>query len=89
LTLLADIHSDIGKLVAKEIGAVILLSAVLALPLAALAIARYLATYTERTAVCLLGLGSCALGVFDHAAIAGARQAWIAMTLKPTVALRT
>lgn len=34
---------DIGKLVAKEIGAVVLLSAVVALPLAALAIGRYLA----------------------------------------------
>jgi cell division protein FtsX len=80
---------DIGKLVAKEIGAVILLSAVLALPLAALAIARYLATYTERTPLAFWALAFALLVSLTTAAIAGARQAWIAMTLKPAVALRT
>ena len=40
---------DIGKLVASDIGAVIVLSALVALPVAALAIGRYLAAYTERT----------------------------------------
>jgi len=80
---------DIGKLVAKEIGAVILLSAVLALPLAAIAIARYLATYTERTPLAFWALAFALLVSLITAAIAGARQAWIAMTLKPAIALRT
>ena len=79
---------DIGKLVAKEIGAVILLSAALALPLAALAIARYLAIYTERTPLAFWALAFALLVSLTTAAIAGARQAWIAMTLKPAVALR-
>jgi len=80
---------DIGKLVAKEIGAVILLSAVVALPLAALAIARYLAPYTERTPFAYWALAFALLVSLATAAFAGARQAWIAMALKPAVALRT
>jgi ABC-type antimicrobial peptide transport system permease subunit len=80
---------DIGKLVAKEIGAVILLSAVVALPLAALAIGRYLAAYTERTPLAFWALAFALLATLATAAFAGARQAWIAMTLKPAVALRT
>jgi putative ABC transport system permease protein len=80
---------DIGKLVAKEIGAIILLSAVVALPLAALAIGRYLAAYTERTPLAFWALAVALLVSLATAAFAGARQAWIAMGLKPAVALRT
>jgi putative ABC transport system permease protein len=80
---------DIGKLVAKEIGAVILLSAVVALPLAALAIARYLAPYTERTPLAYWALAFALLASLTTAAFAGARHGWIAMALKPAVALRT
>jgi predicted lysophospholipase L1 biosynthesis ABC-type transport system permease subunit len=80
---------DIGKLVAKEVGAIILLSAVIAIPLAALAIARYLATYTERTPLAFWALAIALLACLATAAFAAARQAWIAMTLKPAVALRT
>jgi ABC-type antimicrobial peptide transport system permease subunit len=40
---------DVGRLVATEIGAIILLAAAVALPLSALAIARYLAPFSERT----------------------------------------
>jgi putative ABC transport system permease protein len=80
---------DIGKLIAREIGAVILLSAVVALPLAALAIGRYLAAYTERTPLAFWALAFALLVSLATAAFAGARQAWIAMTLKPAVALRT
>jgi putative ABC transport system permease protein len=80
---------DIGKLVAKEIGAVILLSAVVALPLAALAIGRYLAAYTERTPLAFWALAFALLVSLATATFAGARQAWIATTLKPAVALRT
>jgi hypothetical protein len=80
---------DIGTLVAKEIGAVILLSAVVALPLAALAIGRYLAAYTERTPLAFWALAVALVVSLATAAFAGARQAWIAMGLKPAVALRT
>ncbi|HEY4369077.1 MAG TPA: FtsX-like permease family protein [Steroidobacteraceae bacterium] len=79
---------DIGKLVAKEIGAIILLSAVVSLPLAALAIGRYLAVYTERTPLAFWALAFSLLASLATAAFAGARQTWIAMTLKPAVALR-
>jgi len=79
---------DIGTLVAKEIGAVILLSAVVALPLAALAIGRYLAAYTERTPLAFWALAVALLVSLATAAFASARQAWIAMALKPAVALR-
>jgi putative ABC transport system permease protein len=80
---------DIGKLVAKEIGTVILLSAVVALPLAALAIGRYLAAYTERTPLAYWALAFALLVSLATAAFAGARQTWIAMALKPAAALRT
>lgn len=79
---------DIGRLVAGEIGAVLLLSAVIALPLAALAIGRYLAVYTERTPWAYWALALALLVSLAAAACAGARQAWIAMTLKPAVVLR-
>ncbi|MDP9066100.1 MAG: FtsX-like permease family protein [Pseudomonadota bacterium] len=80
---------DIGKLIVKEIGTAILLSAIVALPLAALAIARYLAAYTERTPLAFWALAFALLVSLATAAFAGARQAWIAMALKPAVALRT
>jgi len=79
---------DVGRLVARELGVVMLLAAGVALPLAALAIARYLAPFTERTpwaywgmAVALMA-GVCAMG------IAAARQARIAMATRPSAALR-
>jgi putative ABC transport system permease protein len=80
---------DIGTLVAKEIGAVILLSSIVALPLAALAIGRYLAAYTERTPLAFWALAVALVVSLATAGFAGARQAWIAMELKPAVALRT
>ncbi len=80
---------DIGKLVAKEIGAVILLSAVVGLPLAALAIGRYLAPYTERTPLAFWSLAFALVVAMATAAFAAARQAWVAMMLKPAVALRS
>lgn len=80
---------DIGRLLAREIGAVILLSAVVALPLAALAIGRYLAVYTERTPLAFWALAFALLASLATAAFAGARQAWIAMTLEPAAALRS
>jgi putative ABC transport system permease protein len=80
---------EIGKLVAKEVGAIILLSAALALPLASLAIGRYLAAYTEQTPNAYWSLGFALVAALATAAFATARQAWIAMMLKPADALRT
>jgi ABC-type antimicrobial peptide transport system permease subunit len=79
---------DIGKLVAREVGGAILLSALVALPLAALAIERYLADYTERAPIGAWTLLFALVAASATAAFAVARHAWIAMMLKPSVALR-
>lgn len=76
---------DIGKLVAKEVGAIILLSAVVSIPLAALAIARYLATYTEQMPNAFWSLAFALVAALVTAVLAGARQALVAMMLKPAV----
>jgi hypothetical protein len=57
--------------------------------LAALAIGRYLAAYTEWTPLAYWALAFAPLASLATAAFAGARQAWIAMTLQPAVALRS
>lgn len=80
---------DIGRLLAQDIGTVMLVSAVVALPLTALAIGRYLAAYTERSPFAFWALGLALLATLATAALAAARQAWIAMTIKPAVALRS
>ena len=80
---------DIARLVAMEIGTVIALSATITLPLSALAIARYLATYTDRTPFAFWALALALLATFIVSAGAGARHTWTAMALKPAVALRT
>jgi putative ABC transport system permease protein len=80
---------DIAKLLAKEIGAVILWSAAIALPLTALAITRYLAAYTRWTPYAFLALALAPVGSMAVAAIAAARQAWIAIRLIPADALRS
>jgi putative ABC transport system permease protein len=79
---------DIGKLVAKDIGVIILLSALISMPLAAIAIARYLATFTEHTPLAFWSLGIALVAALITAALAAGRQTWIAMVMKPAVALR-
>jgi putative ABC transport system permease protein len=79
---------DIGRLVAREIGGLVMLSAVVALPLAALAIARYLATYTEHAPIAFWTLAFSLGAAVAITAVAAARHAWIAMMLRPAVALR-
>ncbi len=79
---------DIGKLVAKDVGVIILLSALISMPLAAVAIARYLATFTEQTPLAFWSLGVALVAALITAALAAGRQTWIAMVLKPAVALR-
>ena len=80
---------DVGRLVAKEIGAVIVLAAAVSLPLAALAIARYLAPFSERTPAAYWALGAALIAALGVVSVAAARQARIAMQLKPASALRT
>ena len=80
---------DVGRLVAKEIGMIVLLAALIALPLAALAIARYLAPFLERSPLVYWALGIAALTALGVIAFAAARHAWLAMRLKPAVALRS
>jgi len=82
-------RGDIGKLVARDVGATILLAAVIALPLAALAIARYLAPFSEQTPLAYWSLGIAVAVALLTAALAAARQTWAAMVLKPAVALRS
>jgi hypothetical protein len=79
---------DIGKLVAAEIGGLVLLSAAVAMPLAALAIARYLAGYTEHAPITFWTLAFSLGAALVITAFAAARHAWIAMMLRPVVALR-
>ncbi|MFA9217929.1 MAG: FtsX-like permease family protein, partial [Sphingomonadaceae bacterium] len=80
---------DIALLVLREIGALALLSALLGLPIAALAIARYLASYVEHAPIgywtLLLALAA-TLGV---ALLAVARHTSIAMHMRPANALRS
>jgi ABC-type antimicrobial peptide transport system permease subunit len=78
---------DIVKVVARDIGAIILLSAVFAIPIAALAIARYLADYSEQTPLAYWTMAFALLAALAIATLAAARQAFIAMTLKPAQAL--
>ena len=80
---------DIGKLIAGEIAAVVALAAVVAIPLAALAIARYLAGYTEHTPIAFWTLVFALLAALVTTAFAAVRHAWIAMMLRPAIALRT
>jgi cell division protein FtsX len=80
---------DICKLLAGEIGSIVLVSAAVSLPLAALAIARYLAPFTERTPSAFWTLALATVAALAIASLASARHAWIAMSLKPAVALRT
>lgn len=80
---------DIGKLVLREIGVLTLVAAAVGLPLAAVAIQRYLASWVDQAPVggwtMLLAL-ACTVAV---ALAAVARQAWLAMRMMPSQALRT
>lgn len=81
-------RAAIGLLVLRETGTLVLLSAALALPLAALAIERYLAGFVERAPV---GWWTMLLALAATMAVtcaAAARHAWLAMRLPPAQALR-
>jgi len=80
---------EIGQLIAAEVGAIVLLSAAIALPLAALAIARYLAAFTAHTSIAFWTLAFALGAALAVTAFAAARQAWTAIMLEPVVALRS
>ena len=79
----------IGQLVARELGTILLIAAAVGLPVAGVAIARYLAPFSEHTPLAWWALLA-ALGVVAVVVIAAAtRQAWLAMRMRPAAALRS
>jgi ABC-type antimicrobial peptide transport system permease subunit len=79
---------DVALLVLREIGALCLAGALIALPVAALVIARHLSTYVERAPIGYWTLLA-ALGATLLVALAAvARHARIAMRMRPAAALR-
>ena len=64
-----------------------LLAAVIALPIAAVAIARYLAPFTERTPYAYVALAVALFAAAMVVTVAAARQGWLAMQMRPAAAL--
>ncbi len=81
-------RGDIGLLVAREIGTLALVSAAAGLPIAAVAIARYLAGYVEHAPIGWWTLLAALATTLAVALVAVARNAWIAMRMQPAQALR-
>jgi hypothetical protein len=81
-------RQDVGRLVVREIGAILLMAAAVALPLAALAIARYLSPFTEHTPMAYGALGVALIAALGVVGVAAARQTRIAMAMRPSAALR-
>lgn len=79
---------DIGLLVLREIGALALVAAAVALPIAAVAIARYLAGYVEHAPVGYWTMTLALAATLAVAVAAAARHAWLAMRMPPAAALR-
>lgn len=82
-------RSDIGVLVVREIGVLTLIGAVIGLPLAALAIDRYLSTYVLQAPIGYWTLALALMLTVIVALIAVSRHTWIAMRMVPADALRT
>jgi len=81
--------SDIGMLVVRETGALTLAAAIVALPLAAVAIQRYLSGYVEHAPIGYWTLLLALALTLATALAAITRHAWLAMRISPTEALRT
>lgn len=79
---------DVALLVVREIGSLILVAGLIGLPLAALAIERYLAIYVAHAPIGYWTLLCALASTVAVAAIAVARHAWIAMRMTPSQALR-
>jgi putative ABC transport system permease protein len=78
----------IGKRVARELGSLLAIAGVIALPVAALFIARYLAPFIDRTPLAYVTLVVALLVAALVVAAAAARQTLHAMRLRPAEALR-
>lgn len=79
---------DIGALVARELALLVALPALIGLPVAAVAIERYLSAYVERAPIGGWPLaGALLLGVATTT-LAGWRHAWRAVRLTPATVLR-
>ena len=79
---------DIGWLVARDIGALLLPASLIGLPLAFLAIRRYLAGFVEQAPIGGWTLAAALACTVAVAGLAAARHAWLAMRLVPARALR-
>ncbi|MNQ26237.1 macrolide transporter ATP-binding /permease protein [compost metagenome] len=78
----------IGLLVLRGVGTMLLVAALIGLPVAAVAIARYLSTWVETAPVGYLPLLLAFVVTSVVALAAASRQAWIAMKVRPANALR-
>jgi putative ABC transport system permease protein len=79
---------EVARLVAREIGMLLLIAAAIGLPVAALAIARYLAPFTEHTPLAYWMLALALLAMAVTTAVAALRHAWAAIRVRPAMALR-
>jgi hypothetical protein len=79
---------DIGLLVAREIGLLAAAAATVGLPIAAVAVARYLASYVEQAPVAYWTLLAALVTTLATATLAVARHAWLAMRMQPAEVLR-
>lgn len=81
-------RGHIGGLVARELGTLLLIAASIALPVAAVGIARYLAPFSDRTPLAYVALLIALVVAAAVVAAGAAHQAWLAMRTRPAVALR-
>ena len=81
-------RGDIGLLVLREVGTLLLAAGVLALPVATVAINRYLAAYVEHAPIGYWTLLFALSLTWAIALIAIARHTWMAMRMVPVEALR-
>jgi predicted lysophospholipase L1 biosynthesis ABC-type transport system permease subunit len=81
-------RTDIGLLVAREIGLLAAAAATVGLPIAAVAVARYLASYVEQAPVAYWTLLAALVTTLATATLAVARHAWLAMRMQPAEVLR-
>lgn len=82
-------RAHIGMLVVKEMGALALTAAAVGLPLAAVTIERYLASFVERAPIGYWTLLFALLTTLAISLIAVARHACVAMAMMPADALRS
>jgi hypothetical protein len=82
-------RGHIGALVARELGTMLSIAAAIGLPVATVCIARYLAPFSERTPRAYAALAVALVVAFLVVAAGAARQAWIAMRMRPAAALRS